>query len=162
MELDCLTKSLVYWTASSADACTDSVTRERWLTPSFVEKTALTHWHMLDRSRSFADRIINSLATCSFDRSCGLVVRLPDCSPRVPEGDFRRCQIFWVAVSLEQCPLSPCEYKWGATLKEKYRLRSRKLRSTTLWDPPRWPRDTPLSAKVGTKIRRQVPVAQLV
>jgi hypothetical protein len=29
-------------------------------------------------------------------------------------------------------------------------------------DPPRWPRDTPLSTKVDTKFRRQVAVAQLV
>jgi hypothetical protein len=41
-------------------------------------------------------------------------------------------------------------------------LRSRKLRLTTVGDPPRWPRDTPLSTKVGTKFRREVAVAQLV
>jgi hypothetical protein len=29
-------------------------------------------------------------------------------------------------------------------------------------DPPRYPRDTPLSAKVGTKFRQQVAVAQWV
>jgi hypothetical protein len=33
---------------------------------------------------------------------------------------------------------------------------------TTVGNPPRWPRDTPLSAKVGTKLRRQVAVAQSV
>jgi TRAP-type C4-dicarboxylate transport system permease small subunit len=33
---------------------------------------------------------------------------------------------------------------------------------TTVGDPPRWPRDTPLSTKVGTKFRRQVAVAQSV
>jgi hypothetical protein len=52
---------------------------------------------------------------------------------------------------------------WGylrSYLKEKLRLRSRKLRLTTVGDPPRWPRNTPLSAKVGTKFRRQVAVAQ--
>jgi hypothetical protein len=32
-------------------------------------------------------------------------------------------------------------------------LRSRKLRLTSVGDPPRWPRDTPLSAKVGTRVR---------
>jgi hypothetical protein len=32
----------------------------------------------------------------------------------------------------------------------------------TVGDPPRWPRDTPLFAKVGTKFRRQVAVAQSV
>jgi hypothetical protein len=36
--------------------------------------------------------------------------------------------------------------------------RSRKLRLTTVGDPPRWPRDTPISTKVGTKFRRQVAV----
>jgi hypothetical protein len=40
--------------------------------------------------------------------------------------------------------------------------RSRKLRLTTVGDPPRWPCDTPLSAKVGTKFRQQVAVAQSV
>jgi hypothetical protein len=41
-------------------------------------------------------------------------------------------------------------------------LRSRKLRLTTVGDPPRWPRDTPLSTKVSTTFRRQVVVAQSV
>jgi hypothetical protein len=40
--------------------------------------------------------------------------------------------------------------------------RSRKLRLTTVGDPPRWPRDTPLSTKVDTKFRWQVAVAQSV
>jgi hypothetical protein len=31
-----------------------------------------------------------------------------------------------------------------------------------LGDPPRWPRDTPLSTKVDTKFRRQVAVDQSV
>jgi hypothetical protein len=33
---------------------------------------------------------------------------------------------------------------------------------TTVGDPPLWPRDSPLSTKVGTKFRRQVAVAQSV
>jgi hypothetical protein len=33
---------------------------------------------------------------------------------------------------------------------------------STVGDPPRWPRDTPLSTKVDTKFRRQVAVAQSV
>jgi hypothetical protein len=33
---------------------------------------------------------------------------------------------------------------------------------TAVGDPPRWPRDTPLSTKVGAKLRRQVTVAQSV
>jgi hypothetical protein len=43
-----------------------------------------------------------------------------------------------------------------------YRLRSRKLRLTTVRDPPRSSRDILLSTKVGTKFRRQVAVAQSV
>jgi hypothetical protein len=39
---------------------------------------------------------------------------------------------------------------------------SLRLRLTTVGDPPRRPRDTPLSTKAGTKFRRQVPVAQSV
>jgi hypothetical protein len=42
-------------------------------------------------------------------------------------------------------------------LKENYRFRSRNLRLTTVGVPLRWPRDSPLSAKVGTKIHRQLP-----
>jgi hypothetical protein len=46
-------------------------------------------------------------------------------------------------------------------LKRKV-LWSRKLRLTTVRDRPRSQRDTPLSAKVGTKFRRQLAVAQSV
>jgi hypothetical protein len=60
-------------------------------------------------------------------------------------------------VGLERGPLSPCEDKWGATWKK-----SRKLRLTTIGDPPCWPCDTPLSTKAGTKFLRQVAVAQSV
>jgi hypothetical protein len=41
--------------------------------------------------------------------------------------------------------------KFSIILRCKY-IRSRKLRLTTVGDPPRWPRDTPLSAEVDTKI----------
>jgi hypothetical protein len=51
------------------------------------------------------------------DCLCGLVVRLPGCRPRGSWFDYRRYQIFWVAVGLERGPLSPCEDKWGATWK---------------------------------------------
>jgi hypothetical protein len=34
--------------------------------------------------------------------------------------------------------------------------------SWAVGDPPRWPRDSPLSTKVGTKFRRQVAVAQSI
>jgi hypothetical protein len=56
----------------------------------------------------------------------------------------------------------PREDEWWATLKKKYWLQSRKLRLTAVGVPSRSPRDTPLSAKVGTKIRRSVAVAQSV
>jgi hypothetical protein len=41
-------------------------------------------------------------------------------------------------------------------------FRSRKLRITAMGVPPRRPLDTPLSAKVGTKIRPPVAVGQSV
>jgi hypothetical protein len=88
------------------------------------------------------------------------VIRLPDCRPRGLGFDSRRCQIFWIAVGLEQGPLSPCEDEWGATWKEVASVK--KLRLTTVGNPPIWPRDTPLSAKVGTKFHQQVAVAQSV
>jgi hypothetical protein len=56
----------------------------------------------------------------------------------------------------------PHEHKWGATWKKISGSGLEKLRLTAVGDPPRWPRDTPLSAKVGTKFRRQVSVAQSV
>jgi hypothetical protein len=43
-----------------------------------------------------------------------------------------------------------------------FRFKTRKLRITTLRDPPRRPRDTPLSTKVDTTVRRQMGVAQSV
>jgi hypothetical protein len=64
-------------------------------------------------------------------------------------------------VDLEQGPLSPCESKWGATWKK---ISGSGLENwlTTVGDPPRWPRDTPLSTKVETKFRLQVAVDQSV
>jgi hypothetical protein len=41
-------------------------------------------------------------------------------------------------------------------------MRFRKLRLSTVGDPPRWPCDTPLSTNVGTKFHREVAVAQSV
>jgi hypothetical protein len=86
------------------------------------------------------------------------VVRVPGYRSRGFGFDSRRYQIFWVAVGLEQGPLSTRYDMRGDTWKKKLRLRSRKLRLTTVRDPPRWLRDTPLSTKVGTKFRRQVAV----
>jgi hypothetical protein len=42
----------------------------------------------------------------TFDRLCGLVVRVPGCKYRGPGIDSRRYQIFCVAVGLEWGPLS--------------------------------------------------------
>jgi hypothetical protein len=64
-------------------------------------------------------------------------------------------------VSLERGPLSPCEDKWGAIWK-KSSSSGLENRLTAVGVLPRWPRDTPLSAKVGTKFRRQMAVAQSV
>jgi hypothetical protein len=44
----------------------------------------------------------------------------------------------------------PPEYNWRATWKKKQRFRSKKNREYGRRDPPRWPRKTSLSAKVGT------------
>jgi hypothetical protein len=46
-------------------------------------------------------------------------------------------------VGLERGPLSPCESKWGATWK-KSSCSGLENRLTTVWDPPRWQRDTPI------------------
>jgi hypothetical protein len=81
--------------------------------------------------------------------------------PEVPGFDSRRYHIFWEAVGLVRGPLSPCESKWGATWK-KSSGSGLENRLTTVGDPPRWPRDTPLSTKVGTKFRQHVAVAQSV
>jgi hypothetical protein len=61
-------------------------------------------------------------------------------------------------VGLERGPLSPCDDNWGATWKKS----SGSTEINNRGDPPRRPRDTPLSAKVGTKFRKQVAVAQWV
>jgi hypothetical protein len=42
----------------------------------------------------------------SADRLCGLVVRVPGCTPRGPGFDYRRYQIFSAAVGLERGPVS--------------------------------------------------------
>jgi hypothetical protein len=63
--------------------------------------------------------------------------------------DSRHYQIFWEVVGLERGPLSLV-----STTEE---LLGRNCSGSSLenqdycrWDPPRWPHDTPLSAKVGT------------
>jgi hypothetical protein len=54
------------------------------------------------------------------------------------------------------------EGKWGATWKKSSGSSLEDLRLTTVGDPPHWPRDTPLSAKVGTKFHQQMGFAQSV
>jgi hypothetical protein len=96
------------------------------------------------------------------DRLCDLVARLPCYSRRGPGFDFRRYQIFGVAVNLERGPLSLVRINEG--------LLERKISDSGVenWDltavgvPPRWPHDTPLSVEVGIKIRRPMAVAQSV
>jgi hypothetical protein len=66
------------------------------------------------------------------DRFCGPVVRVSGCSPRGPGFDSRRYQIFWVAVGLELGPLSLVRINEELLEKKKYRLRSTKLRLTTV------------------------------
>jgi hypothetical protein len=79
---------------------------------------------------------------------CGLVVRDPGYRSRGPGSDSLRYLIFWEVVGLGRGPLNLVstieellERKSSSSGLEKPRLRPRV--------PPRWRRDTPLSAKVG-------------
>jgi hypothetical protein len=114
-----------------------------------IPEDAILHSHRRGNLRSYKSAFFAFCVHYDFlldllfyDRLCGLVVRVPRCRTRGPGFDSRRYQIFWVAVGLGRGPLSLCEER---------KVRSRKLRLTTVGDPPRWPRDTPLSAKIGTK-----------
>jgi hypothetical protein len=91
----------------------------------------------------------------------GLVVRVPGCRPRVPGFDSQRYQ-FLRSSGSGTWSTQRREDKWGATWRKKQRLWSWKLRLTAPGVQARWPRDTHLSAKVGTKFRRPVAVAQSV
>jgi hypothetical protein len=79
---------------------------------------------------------------------CDLVGRVPGNRARGPEFHFRRCQIFWEIVGLERGPLSLM-----STIEELLGRNSSgsglENREYGRGDPLRWPRDTPLSAKVG-------------
>jgi hypothetical protein len=44
--------------------------------------------------------------TSSFDRLCGLLVRVPGYRSRGPGFDYRRYHVFWEVVGLERSPLS--------------------------------------------------------
>jgi hypothetical protein len=83
------------------------------------------------------------------DRLCVLVVRVPDYRSRGPGFDPRGYQIFWEIVGLERGPRSLV-----STTEELFGRNSSgsglKNREYGRGDPLRSPRDTPLSAKVGT------------
>jgi hypothetical protein len=77
------------------------------------------------------------------DRLCGLVVRVPGYRSREPGFDYRRYQIFWEVVGLEQGPLSLMR------IIEKLLVLWRNSSGSGLenreygrGDPLRWPRDT--------------------
>jgi hypothetical protein len=64
-----------------------------------------------------------------------------------PWFDSRSYQIFWEVVGLKWCPLVSTI---GKLLGRKSRGSGLENRDYGRTDPPRWPRDTFLSAKVGT------------
>jgi hypothetical protein len=78
---------------------------------------------------------------CYIDRDslCALVVRVLGCRSRGP-GSIPGAQIFWEVVDLERVSIH---------LKEKVAAPVWNTEITAVGDPPRWLRDTPLSAKVG-------------
>jgi hypothetical protein len=75
------------------------------------------------------------------DRLCGLVISIPGYSPRGPEFDSRRHQIFWVLVGLERGPLSLSNII-EELLKEKVAAPVYKTETNGRDEPPRWPHDT--------------------
>jgi hypothetical protein len=78
---------------------------------------------------------------------CGLVVRVPGYRSWSPGFDSRRYQIFWEVVGLERGPLSLVRIT-----EELLEWKSSGSGLRNRGDPLRWPRDTPLSAKVGTNL----------
>jgi hypothetical protein len=95
------------------------------------------------------------------DRLCGLEVRVP--------GWYQRSRVrlpalpdFLSSSGTGTGSTQPREDKWGATWKKSSGSGLENLKLTTVGDPPRWPRDTPLCTKVGTKFRRPVAAAQSV
>jgi hypothetical protein len=80
-------------------------------------------------------------------RLCGPVVRVPGYRSRGRAFDSRRYQIFWEVVGLEWGPLSLVRIieelleSSGSGIKTEINDRGYSLR---------WPRDIPLSTKVGT------------
>jgi hypothetical protein len=87
------------------------------------------------------------------DRLCGLVTWVPGYRPRGPGFDSLRYQIIWEAVGLEHGPLSLLSI--NEKLFEWIVMASVYITEINgSGDSSRRLRDTPLSAKVGTKIRR--------
>jgi hypothetical protein len=66
--------------------------------------------------------------------------------------DSRRYQIFWEVVGLERGPLSLVS-AMEELLERKSSWSSIEIEITAVRDPPRWLRNTPLTAKVGTKYK---------
>jgi hypothetical protein len=92
------------------------------------------------------------------DRPCGLVTRVPGYGPRCPGLDSWRYQIFWVAVDLEQGPLSLMRIN-EEPLERMNRSSSLENRDWRPWWTASVTRNTLLSAKVGNKTRQPAAVA---
>jgi hypothetical protein len=107
------------------------------------------------------DDWIFNCSTMSSDPLCGLVARVPGYRPRGLGFDSRRYQIFWEEVGLEQGPLKPCEYNWGATWMEKWRLRDQLTKINSHGDPLCWPCNTLYPQKLALT-SRQAAVARSV
>jgi hypothetical protein len=84
-----------------------------------------------------------------FDCLCGLVVRVPGYRSRGPGSMTWRYQIFWEAVGLEWDPLTLVSTN-EELLERKSSGSGLENEIMAVGDPPRWPRDTSLSANVGT------------
>jgi hypothetical protein len=85
-----------------------------WCEPTKSTVTSLPHRvpHNRFQLHPSGAEVLNSIyVSVQDDRLSGPVTRLPSCRPRGPGFDFRRCQIFSVAVGMERSPLSPCEDK---------------------------------------------------
>jgi hypothetical protein len=73
------------------------------------------------------------------------MVRVPGYRSRGPGFDSRHYQILWEVVGLERGPLILV-----STIEELLETNSSGSGLEIRGDPSRWPRDTPLSAEVGT------------
>jgi hypothetical protein len=91
------------------------------------------------------------------DRLCGLGSELLDTDPNV-SGSITHYQIFWVPVDMEWGPFSLVR----SYFKEKVVVPVYKTEINGRRELPRSPHDTPLSAKIATKIRGSAAIAQSV